>query len=90
MTQDLSVKKRNYLVLIVDAATKLKDARDAMKVLAELQNSNATYSGIVQDDIIGNNVHLTPTIINNFLQVVQPAVETAVAAHLSNLMDVLP
>jgi hypothetical protein len=88
--QDLSAKKSNFLSACVTAAQALKNVRDQLKQLAEAYNTDTTYSGIVQGDCVGANAHLTPAILANLLAVVQPAVETAVAGHLANVLDVLP
>jgi hypothetical protein len=88
--QDLSSKKSNFLSNCVQAGVALKAVRDQLRQLAEAYDADATYSGIAQGDIVGTNAHLTPAILANFLTVVQPAVESVVAAHLANLLDVLP
>jgi hypothetical protein len=90
MAQDLSAKKSNFLSNCVAAAQTLKSVRDTLRQLAEAYNADATYSGIVQADMTGANAHLTPTILANFLTVVQPGVEGQVSAHLANLLDMLP
>jgi hypothetical protein len=88
--QDLSSKKSNFLSDCVAAAQSLKTVRDVLHQLAEMYNADATYSGITQNDITGANSHLTPTVVANFLTVLQPAVESPINAHLANLLDVLP
>jgi hypothetical protein len=96
MAQSLATKKLNFLSNTVAAAQALKNARDALKQLQEQYNANATYSGITQGDIDGPGPgpssvdHLTPTILANLYTVVQPALETALSAHLASLLDVLP
>jgi hypothetical protein len=88
--QDLSSKKSNFHSDCVAAAESLKAVRDQLHQLAEMYNADATYAGITQNDITGANSHLTPTILANFLTVLQPAVESPISAHLTNLLDVLP
>jgi hypothetical protein len=88
--QDLSSKKSNFLSDCVAAAQSLKAVRDELRQLAEMYNGDATYSGITQNDITGANSHLTPSILANFLTVLQPALESPISGHLANLLDVLP
>lgn len=99
MAQNLANKKQTYLQAVVNNALALKAARDDMKMLAEKNSQDATYSGISQADIDaaaagGASVgHLTPTILANFLTVLQPAVESAIttgAGHFAALLDTLP
>ncbi len=87
---DLSSKKSNFLSACVAAAQSLKAVRDQLRQLAEMDNADATYSGITQNDITGANSHPTPTIVANVLTVLQPAVQSPISTHLANLLDVLP
>src|SRR5438132_3337208 len=97
MAQDTTAKKTSFLSACVANAAMLKQARDLAGRLAEELSSDATIAGIVDADCVGTNSHLTRTIINNYLQGIQPPLEAmltngvvAKVNRMPNLMAMLP
>lgn len=65
--QSLVAKKSNFISACVQETTRLLEAYNALRQLRAEWDSEGYSSTITQDDIVGSNVHLTPTILANLM-----------------------
>lgn len=99
MAQDLSGKKSNFVSRTVTATEKLLDAYAELRQVRQEWTSE-NYSGtLVQADLVGANVHLTPAILGNLMNtydVIDSVIATTGgtvtkdAGYLTNLYNCVP
>ncbi len=65
--QSLTAKKSNFISSCVVETTNLLAAYNNLKQLRAEWDSEGYSSSITQDDIVGSNVHLTPTILASLM-----------------------
>jgi hypothetical protein len=84
--QDLSGKKRSYMIRYTQAVQALLDAKLKLKGLADEWTANGYSVSIVQADINDPQLtHLTPSILANGMNEQALLESTFAGGHLTNL-----